>query len=101
MPALRRRPSFPVARPAVPPDVPLFHLRSRQSLQAALPAHDLRKWRWMSEKITKSDDEWRNQLTPDQYAVTRCHATEPPFSGAYYDRHDPGTYRCICCHEPL
>jgi peptide-methionine (R)-S-oxide reductase len=55
----------------------------------------------MSETIKKSDDEWRRQLTPEQYAVTRGHATEPPFSGAYNDRHDPGTYRCICCREPL
>ena len=55
----------------------------------------------MSGKITKTDEEWRQQLTPDQYAVTRCQATEPAFSGAYYDQHDPGTYRCICCGEPL
>jgi peptide-methionine (R)-S-oxide reductase len=49
----------------------------------------------------KTDEEWRRQLTPEQYAVTRCHATEPAFSGAYYDHHDAGTYRCICCNEPL
>ena len=55
----------------------------------------------MSDKITKTEDEWRKQLTPEQYAVTRCHGTEPAFSGAYYDQHDPGTYRCICCSEPL
>jgi peptide-methionine (R)-S-oxide reductase len=55
----------------------------------------------MSDKVQKTDDEWRKQLTPEQYAVTRCQATEPPFTGAYYDQHDPGTYRCICCGEPL
>src|SRR5690349_18143646 len=55
----------------------------------------------MSEKIRKTDEEWRQQLTPEQYAVTRCHATERPFSGEYCDQHDPGTYRCICCGEPL
>ena len=54
-----------------------------------------------SEKVTKTDDEWRQQLTPEQYVVTRCHGTEPAFSGAYYDEHAPGTYRCVCCHEPL
>jgi peptide-methionine (R)-S-oxide reductase len=55
----------------------------------------------MSEKITKTDEEWRKQLTPQQYAVTRCHATEPAFTGEYYNQHDAGTYRCICCGEPL
>ena len=55
----------------------------------------------MSEKITKTDDEWRKQLTPQQYAVTRCQATEPPFTGEYYNQHGAGTYRCICCGEPL
>ena len=54
----------------------------------------------MSDKIQKTDEEWRKQLTPEQYAVTRCQATEPPFTGAYYDNHDAGTYRCICCGEP-
>jgi len=55
----------------------------------------------MSEKIIKSDEEWQRQLTPEQYAVTRHQATEPPFTGAYHDRHDQGTYRCICCGAPL
>jgi peptide-methionine (R)-S-oxide reductase len=55
----------------------------------------------MSEKVNKTDEEWRKQLTPEQYAVTRRHATEPPFTGVYCDQHDPGAYRCICCGEPL
>src|SRR5579872_5213150 len=55
----------------------------------------------MSEKINKSDEEWRKQLTPEQYAVTRRHATEPPFTGELYNQHEPGTYRCVCCGEPL
>ena len=55
----------------------------------------------MSEKITKSDEEWRKQLTPEQYDVTRRHATEPPFTGEFYNEHEPGTYRCVCCGEPL
>ena len=55
----------------------------------------------MSEKVNRSDEEWRKQLTPDQYAVTRRHATEPPFTGAYCNAHEPGTYRCVCCGEPL
>jgi peptide-methionine (R)-S-oxide reductase len=55
----------------------------------------------MSGKVNKSDEEWQRQLTAEQYAVTRRHATEAPFTGAYCDRHDPGTYRCVCCGEPL
>ncbi len=52
-------------------------------------------------KITKSDLEWREQLSPEAYVVCREHGTEAPFSGAYYDCHDEGTYRCICCSAPL
>jgi peptide-methionine (R)-S-oxide reductase len=55
----------------------------------------------MPDKVIRSDDEWRQQLTPEQYAVTRKQATEPPFTGAYYNEHAPGTYRCVCCGEPL
>ena len=54
-----------------------------------------------TEKIRKDDAEWRAQLTPEQYAVTRRHATERPFSGAYDKCKDPGVYKCICCGEPL
>jgi peptide-methionine (R)-S-oxide reductase len=55
----------------------------------------------MSEKVIKSEEEWRQQLTPEQYAVTRRHATEPPFTGAYCDQHAEGVYRCICCGAEL
>ena len=54
----------------------------------------------MSE-IKKTDEEWRKQLTPDQYAVTRQKGTEPAFTGVYWDQHDPGVYRCVCCRTPL
>lgn len=40
-------------------------------------------------------------LTPEQYAVTRCGGTEPPFTGAYYDAKTPGVYRCVCCRAEL
>ena len=53
------------------------------------------------EKVRKTDAEWQAQLTPEQFAVTRQHATERPFSGAYDKCEDPGTYKCICCGEPL
>jgi peptide-methionine (R)-S-oxide reductase len=52
-------------------------------------------------KIVKSDEEWRTQLTPEQYHVTRQHGTEPAFSGEYDDCKDQGVYKCVCCGNPL
>jgi len=52
-------------------------------------------------KVRKSDSEWRDQLSPEQYAVTRKKGTEPPFTGKYFDCKDAGTYRCVCCGAPL
>jgi len=51
--------------------------------------------------VHKTEEQWRSELTPTQYAVTRQGATEPPFSGAYWDTEQPGIYRCICCHAVL
>jgi peptide-methionine (R)-S-oxide reductase len=53
------------------------------------------------EKITKTDDEWKKQLTAEQYKVTRKHGTERAFSGEYHATKDPGTYQCICCGQDL
>lgn len=53
------------------------------------------------DKISKSDAEWRAQLSPEAYHVTRNHGTERPFSGEYNDCKDAGVYRCICCGNPL
>src|SRR6266404_3940164 len=55
----------------------------------------------MSDKVEKSDAEWRAQLTPEQYRVTRKKGTERAFSGAYAETKAPGTYVCICCGQPL
>ena len=55
----------------------------------------------MSEKISKSEQEWKEQLSPEEYRVTRKHGTERAFTGAYFDKKDDGMYHCICCGEPL
>ena len=55
----------------------------------------------MSEEPTKTDAEWREQLTPEQYHVTREKGTEPAFTGEYYRCEDEGVYRCVCCGAEL
>ena len=55
----------------------------------------------MADKINKTDSEWRKQLTPNQYYVTRQRGTEPPFTGEYCDAKQSGTYLCVCCGQPL
>lgn len=52
-------------------------------------------------EITKTDAEWKKQLTPEQYYVTRQEGTERPFTGKYADHHEKGTYACVCCGLPL
>lgn len=49
----------------------------------------------------KTDDEYKQLLSPMQYAVTRRKATEPPFTGRYWDHFEKGVYNCICCGQPL
>jgi peptide-methionine (R)-S-oxide reductase len=52
-------------------------------------------------KVTKSDDEWRAQLPPDVFEITRNAGTEQAFTGAYCDTKTSGVYKCVCCGEPL
>lgn len=51
--------------------------------------------------VKKSDAEWQKELTPMQYKVARKKGTEPAFSGAYWDHHEKGVYRCVCCGAEL
>ncbi|GAC1435707.1 MAG: hypothetical protein NVS1B11_33890 [Terriglobales bacterium] len=53
------------------------------------------------KKVHKTNAEWKQQLTPDQFEVTRRMGTERPFSGEYAESHDKGLYRCICCNNAL
>jgi len=55
----------------------------------------------MSDKIRKTEDEWRRELSPERYRICRQKGTEPPFTGAYYDLKAPGLYRCACCGAEL
>lgn len=55
----------------------------------------------MTRKVCKTDEEWRQQLTPEQYEVTRRKATEPPFTGEYHDCKEEGVYQCMCCGNDL
>ncbi len=53
------------------------------------------------EKLEKTDAEWRDQLSEEQYVVTRQHGTERAFTGQYWDTKDAGSYRCVCCGAEL
>ena len=55
----------------------------------------------MTEKISKNDDEWRQQLSPDQFRICRKNGTEPAFSGDYWNTKETGIYQCVCCDNEL
>ncbi len=55
----------------------------------------------MTDKITKTPEEWKEQLTPEQYDICINKGTEPPFSGKYCDSKEEGIYKCTCCGESL
>ena len=55
----------------------------------------------MADKITRSEQEWKELLTPEQYEICRKKGTERPFSGEYYETKTKGTYHCLCCRNAL
>lgn len=55
----------------------------------------------MKEPMPKNNEEWKQRLTREQYDVCRLKGTEPPFSGAFWDHHEPGHYLCACCGQEL
>ena len=55
----------------------------------------------MTTKITKTEDEWQRELTPEQYEILRRQGTEPPFTGKYVDAKENGTYACAACGNEL
>jgi peptide-methionine (R)-S-oxide reductase len=77
--------------------VGLFALIGRLSSDAPLERIGIP----MGGKMEKTDEQWRHQLTPEQFRITRQKGTEPAFSGEYWNTKESGTYVCVCCGQPL
>lgn len=87
-------------RDAVVADATLSPAETR-SLQTAAPAPAINSEWNMKEKVRKSDEAWRECLTPEQYQIPRQEGTEPAFTGTLWNNHEKGTYFCAGCGLPL
>lgn len=84
-----------------PPRLPAFERRSKLVKIVEFTDEGQRKGTNEVEKIQKSDAEWRQQLTPEEYEVTRHAGTERAFTGKYWNNHEHGIYKCVCCGTAL
>jgi len=60
-----------------------------------------REGKVMVEKVVKTDEEWKQMLNPEQFEVTRKKGTERAFTGKYWNNHEKGIYRCVCCDNAV
>jgi peptide-methionine (R)-S-oxide reductase len=82
--------------------VSMINVGAKQSARSSqTDAASQSKGRKMTDKVIKTDEEWRKELTPEQYEVTRKHGTERAFTGKYWDNHEKGIYVCVACGQEL
>ena len=88
---------------ATPPSAGIPRSKSKPHLVSLVEFTDSgkREGTVMVEKVVKTDEEWRLMLTPEQFEVTRKKGTERAFTGKYWNNHEKGIYRCICCDNAV